>query len=50
MKQKGNTFPGMIGPPPDTNGVNAGIWIRGATRRTPIASAATVPIFMYDDR
>jgi len=45
MKRKGNTGPPMMGPPPDTNWVRAGIWRSGRTQKMPRASMAMVPIF-----
>jgi hypothetical protein len=47
MKANGNKVPGMMGPPPAANSVNAGIFIVGFTIVTPITRKATVPTFMY---
>ncbi len=50
MKQKGKSGPGMIGPPPPTNSVSAGIWNCGFTMMTPNASRTMVPIFVNELR
>ncbi len=46
MKTNGHTGPGMMGPPPATNGVVIGMLTVGWTMRMPRARASTVPIFM----
>jgi hypothetical protein len=46
MNIKGNSFPGMIGPPPSVNLVTAGICMVGAIITTPMARRKIVPIFM----
>ena len=50
MKQKGKSGPGMIGPPPDTYWVKAGILSSGFTIMTPAASSTMVPIFVNELR
>ena len=50
MNMKGNSLPGMIGPPPSANLVTAGICMVGAMMMTPMASRRMVPIFMYVER
>ena len=45
MKTKGKSGPGMIGPPPASYCVNAGICRVGWTINTPAISAKIVPIF-----
>ena len=50
MNTNGKSVPGTIGPPPSTNGVNAGIWSFGLTTITPTTSNTIVPIFMKSDR
>ena len=50
MKQKGNSGPGMIGPPPLTYSDTAGILNSGFTQMTPSASRKMVPIFVKELR
>ena len=50
MKQNGKSGPGMIGPPPETYSVNAGIWRFGFTIITPAASRKMVPILVNELR
>src|SRR5512140_993059 len=47
MNTNGKSGPGMMGPPPDTYCVIAGICIVGFTRMTPTTRIRMVPIFMY---
>ena len=49
-KQKGNSGPGMIGPPPPANSVKAGIFSSGLTIITPKASSRMVPILVNELR
>ena len=50
MKANGKSGPGMIGPPPPANSVNAGIFNSGLTIITPKASSRMVPIFVNELR
>ena len=50
MKQKGNSGPGMIGPPPLTYSVMAGSCSTGLTITMPSTSSVMVPIFMNELR
>ena len=50
MNANGNSGPGMIGPPPPVNWLNAGIFSSGFTRMTPMTRNAIVPIFMNELR
>ena len=50
MQTKGQTGPLTMGPPPQTNAVVIGIWMRGMRSTTPRPTTDMVPIFMYDDR
>ncbi len=50
MKTNGKSAPGMIGPPPPVNWLNAGACSSGLTTTTPRASNAMVPIFMNELR
>ncbi len=50
MNANGNTGPGMIGPPPPTNWLKAGIFSSGLTITTATTRTAMVPIFMNELR